>query len=279
MKLQQSGLAVITGCDSGLGKILCERFLSQGYAVAASYLGRLPATTHPMHFPLPLDLRDIASVEQFISGVLALHSRFGISILMNNAGVVLSAPVEDMPLEGYREVFEINFFGTVRITQALLPAVIEGKGRIVINGSLAGRIALPYFSPYVASKFALEGFADSLRREMIPFGVKVILLELGAVSTPIWLESWKKIEERCLPFVGDRYRKVFLRAAEKFVREGNEGMDAVKASKKVFDAMTCPSPKTRYIISEQRIVKKIAALLPDFILDRILVRTFRLEKP
>ena len=119
-----------------------------------------------------MDLRVPADVEAFIAFVKGLcASGHSLAAVVDNAGVALGGPVEDLPMSLFREVFEINFFGAVRIAQAFIPELVASRGRIVVIGSMAGRVALPFLSPYASSKFALEGFCDSLRRELNPFGV------------------------------------------------------------------------------------------------------------
>lgn len=268
------GLAVITGCDSGLGAALVRLYLDAGYEVIAGYLGPLPAGSDALT-PLPLDLRSAPSIAAFADAVAArcaAGTRLAAAIM--NAGIVAAGPVECVPLEAVREVFEVNFFGTYRLTQRLIGELIRARGRIAIVGSLAGRIALPFFSPYVSSKFALEGFADSLRREMRPFGVPVVLFEHGAVATPIWNASWARIRETCLPAISERYRAVFEKTAAGFIAGGNAGMPAEKAAKRTFRLFMRARPRARYLVSKSVLLNKLEIILPTAVMDVLIGRLF-----
>ena len=107
-------------------------------------------------------------------------------VLVNNAGIAVSGPVEVVPVEDWRRQMEINLLGQVAVTRALLPAVLRARGHIVNMSSIGGRVANPLFGPYSASKFALEAMSDALRREVAPHGVRVVVVEPGGIATPIW---------------------------------------------------------------------------------------------
>jgi NAD(P)-dependent dehydrogenase (short-subunit alcohol dehydrogenase family) len=271
-------LAVITGCDSGIGAALCRLYIDAGYDVIAGCFGALPEKAYRFT-PLPLDLRSEYSITEFASAAAALcESGERISVLVHNAGTVAAGPVECVPLEALRDVFEVNFFGAYSLTQKLVSTLIRDRGGIAIVGSLAGRIALPLFSPYASSKFALEGFADSLRREMRPFGVRVVLFEPAAVATPIWDSSWQRIRDTCLPAIGPRYRAVFEKIAGRFIAGGNAGMSADKAARQIFRRISRKRPRARYLISKTVFVNKLETLLPDAVMDRLIALAFGTER-
>ena len=115
--------------------------------------------------------------------------------LVNNAGIAVAAPLEFVPPEELRYQLEVNLVGQVAVTQAFLPALRRAKGRIVFMGSIAGRSALPFLSPYAASKHALEAIADSLRLELRPFGIHVSIVEPGTIKTRIWSSSAARADE------------------------------------------------------------------------------------
>ena len=144
--MKQKDFIVITGCDSGLGEAFCRTFLKEGYPVIASYL-EPPASFGKDHIPLFLDQRNEESVAAFAERVLSLTETDRIDTLIVNAGIVRFGPVRDLPLSYYREVMEVNLFGTIRIVQALLDKCVQSRTKILLHSSLAGRIALPFFSP------------------------------------------------------------------------------------------------------------------------------------
>jgi len=168
---------------------------------------------------------------------------------------------------------EVNYFGLVSLTGKLLPQLIRYRGRILINGSMAGRIALPFLGPYAASKFALEGYADSLRREMRPFGVQVTLLETAGVATPIWNKA-KKMKPADYPAVYRKSLRLFMR---NFIEDGNRGMDQRAAAQRIFDILVSKRIKPRYIIAKSVIVSRLESRIPDRLFDRICVRLFGMD--
>ena len=270
---------VITGCDSGIGSELCHQYLERGYTVIAGYFGSAPDPVSARHRPFPLDLRSEKSVEEFAGSVKSLLSgNAALVAVIQNAGAVAAAPIEDMPLDAVREIFEVNFFGAYSLTQKLIPLIIRDRSRIALVGSLAGRIALPFFSPYVASKFAIEGFADSLRREMRPFGVRTVLFEPAAVATPIWNTSWERVRRDFLPRISARYRAVFEATGSAFVAGGNRGMPTEEASRRMIRVLSRKRPRARYILSKSSFLTAFELLLPSSLMDRLIALAFGTSK-
>lgn len=275
-------LMVVTGCDSGIGLSLCRLLSTRGYAVAASFLHQEPAVEkkNTPFFSHPLDLRNEESINNFAGFIKGLSGQgFQLGTLIQNAGMVLSAPVENMPLPMLREVFEVNYFGVYSLTQKLIPLLIRDLGRIFIVGSMAGRIALPYFSPYVSSKYAIEGFTDTLRREMMQFGVKVVLFEPAAVATPIWSSSWNSIQKNILSLVDRKYKDTFESGAEKFVSGGNRGLPSDEAAARIARVLGKNRPKSRYIISKNNLVEKLELMIPVKWMDQLTAMLFGIRKP
>lgn len=236
----QTSLVVITGCDTGIGKSLAELMIRRGYTVALSYLDVPPFKERPDLYQKRMDQRIPDEVEDFCLFVQTLcQNDTALDTLVCNAGIALAGPVENTPISMYRENFEVNYFSTVRIIQALIPELIKSRGRIVVNGSMAGKIALPFLSPYASSKFALEGFCDSLRREMKPFHVKTILLEPASVATPIWNKSY----EQETSFVAEKYMDCLKNFQKMMLKSGNGGMSAESAARVIADIIMSKNPK------------------------------------
>ena len=273
-------LIVITGCDSGMGRSLAALMLQKGYPVALSYLEAPPFKKRPNLYQQKLDLRIPHEVEGFClfikklcgSGNPDTHG-FRLAALYCNAGIALAGPVENTPLSMYRENFEVNYFSNVRIIQALIPELIQSKGKILINGSLAGKIALPFLSPYASSKFALEGFCDSLRREMKPFDVQTVLIESASVATPIWNKSYNQD----ISFIEEKYIPTLRRFQKMLTTSGNKGLSSEKSAVLTAAIIEDPRPKTRYVIAKGKINSKYLRFLPDAALDRLLLRHFKIN--
>ena len=266
-------LVAITGCDSGIGEALCRQYIDAGYGVIEGYLDDRRAPDIISLRPVALDLRVEDSIAAFASAVIAgIGEGFKLDSVILNAGVVAAGPVENIPVEAVREVFEVNFFGSYSLIQKLIPAIIRDKSRIGIVGSFAGRIALPLFSSYVSSKFALEGFTDSLRRELMPFGVRTVMFEPAAVATPIWSNGWDGVVNRFMGLVGERYKETFEKAGATFVAGGNAGLPAVDAARIIRRRLSSVCPRARYLVSRTPILNAIECALPAFILDRAIAR-------
>src|SRR5581483_6816441 len=175
-------VVLITGAASGIGQATAELLMAQGYRVFGT--SRAPKRHGGSTFPL-LEM-DVHSDESVLSGVQYVLAQEGrIDVLLNNAGTGLAGACEETRLSEARTVFETNFFGVMRVTNAILPIMRKLRsGKIITMSSAGGFAGMPFRALYVASKFALEGYMESLRYEMRPFGISVSLVEPGPVSTP-----------------------------------------------------------------------------------------------
>ena len=187
--------------------------------------------------------------------------------LVNNAGIAIAAPVEFVPPEELRH--------QVAVTQAFLPALRRAKGRIVFMGSIAGRSALPFLSPYAASKHALEAVADSLRLELRPFGIHVSIVEPGSIKTAIWARSAQRADELIAASdgeLGDLYGERIAAFRQIALERGAAGAPAEKVAKVVLEALTAERPHTRYLIGRDARLRAGFERLPDRLRDRIYER-------
>jgi len=274
-KGKRKGLTVITGCDSGIGLELARILAGRGYRVLASFLGKPGLVKSDGIAWVSLDLRKQDSISAFAEAALSLaREAGGLGALVHNAGMAAAWPLEPMPMEVMREVFEVNFFGLTALTKALLPRLLVDRGRIVIVGSTAGRLALPYFSPYCASKHALVGLADSLRRELGPLGLAVILAEPRAVATPIWERTLRRTEESVLPLIPDRYREPMRRGGARLAAQGSSGLPAAEAAGRIARILETERPRARYVIARHPLLTRIQAALPAGLADMAIRRVF-----
>ncbi|ULO05572.1 SDR family oxidoreductase [Paenibacillus sp. 19GGS1-52] len=193
--IEQDSIALITGTSSGFGLLTAVTLAGKGFIVVATMrdlsrkaeLERQAAEAGVLDriHVMTLDVTVGASIE---AAVAAIHDTFGrIDVLVNNAGFAVGGFVEEVSMEDWRQQLDTNFFGLVAVTKAVLPAMRKQGSGIIINvGSVSGLSGFPGFAPYAASKFAVEGFSESLRHELSPFGIKVVLIEPGSYRTPIW---------------------------------------------------------------------------------------------
>jgi NAD(P)-dependent dehydrogenase (short-subunit alcohol dehydrogenase family) len=270
----EKNLIVITGCDSGIGKGLCALLLKRGFLLAVSYLEKNPFQGNKSVFAHKMDLRVTKDRGKFASFIDSLiQEGYVLETFINNAGVALGGPVEDLPMDVFRENFEINYFGAVELIQRMIPHLIKSKGKIIVNGSLAGKVALPFLSPYVSTKHALEGFTDSLRRELKPFGIKTILLEPGSIATPIW----NKAKKQDTSFVSKKYRKSLSYFQNIFIEGGNRGLDSDLSAIQIMKILDKKKPKPRYIVSKNPFQDYLKTLIPSRLLDSVLVKAFKMD--
>jgi NAD(P)-dependent dehydrogenase (short-subunit alcohol dehydrogenase family) len=264
-----AALALVTGASSGIGRACAQHLHGLGFEVLAGV--RDEADAPPGLEPVRLDITSEADVA-------AAADRVGaeLAVLVNNAGTAIMGPVEGVPLEDWRRQLEVNLIGQIAVTRALLPALVQGRGRIVNMSSIGGRVALPLFGPYAASKFALEAVTDALRREVAQHGVKVVSVEPGAIATPIWDKGLADAQQRLdamPPDVPRRYERLIgaVRAAARNM--GEEGLAPEEVAEAVGRAVTARRPRTRYVIGRQaRVQAVLTRLLPDRAFDALIRR-------
>lgn len=226
--------ALVTGASSGFGLLTTIELAKRDFSVIAAIrnmettekilsIARAHGVENKLRF-LHLDVSDGESVNRFAAELPELPP---IDILINNAGYALGGFCEEISLEEYKEQFETNFFGVIRVTQAILPFMRRRKtGKIINMSSISGKIGFPGLSPYVSSKHALEGWSECLRLEVKPFGIDVILIEPGSFKTSIWTKG-KRIAKRssldCSPY------RSYMRAIEGALEKGERNHEDPQA--------------------------------------------------
>jgi NAD(P)-dependent dehydrogenase (short-subunit alcohol dehydrogenase family) len=217
--------------------------------------------------PVPMDVTVRRSVQQAHDRVQELLGGGQLRALVNNAGIALQGPLELQPLQELRQIFEVNVFGLVAATQAFLGLVKQSRGRIVNISSTSTILRQPFLAAYAASKSAVEGISDCLRRELYPFGVDVIVVQLGNVRTPLW----KGLGERdTSPFRGTPYEEVMTRLRDE--ARAARAMPAERAAQAIARALTMPRPPTRVVVVGKRVHFRLRSWLPDRWMDRMAAR-------
>jgi NAD(P)-dependent dehydrogenase (short-subunit alcohol dehydrogenase family) len=257
---------LITGASSGIGAACAERLARSGWRVLAGvrHEGDAPEGTEE----LLLDVTDDAQIQAASESVGELHG------LVNNAGIALAGPLEFVPLDEFRKQLEVNIIGQVAVTQAFLPALRRGRGRVIFIGSISGKSALPFLAPYSASKHALEAIADSLRVELAPWGIGVTIVEPGTVKTPIWTRSAARADELLDAMDGrERLEKLYGQRISRFRRialaRGQSGAPPESVAEAVEEALTASRPPTRRLVGRDARIRAGVELLPDRLRDRI----------
>jgi NAD(P)-dependent dehydrogenase (short-subunit alcohol dehydrogenase family) len=194
--------------------------------------------------------------------------------LINNAGIQLNAPVETLPLAQWRRMYEVNLFGHVAMTQALLPALVDSKGTIVNISSVGGKVAMATYGPYAGAKFALEAVSDALRREVGEFGVKVVVIEPGAVRTDIaerGIAAADQLSTAMTPAQRRRYGALIAANSAQTRSHLDTGVTAEQAANVIAKAATAARPRTRYAVGrDAAMIVRLTRVMPDRLLDHVL---------
>jgi NAD(P)-dependent dehydrogenase (short-subunit alcohol dehydrogenase family) len=282
MPQESQKLAVVTGASTGIGRAAARALNAHGWRVLGGVRSDDAAAELEAEGiePVTLDVTDPAHVSAVAERVDADGASLG--ALVNNAGIAVNAPVESLPMEEWRRQFEVNFFGQVAVTQALLPALLRSGGRIVNVSSIGGRVAGPTFGAYAGAKFALEGMSDALRREVGRLGVRVIVIEPGAVATPIWgkgIDTAQGLMNGMTAEVRDRYGKLI----EAMLGQGRDaernGIDPAEAGKVIADAVEARRPRARYPVGrDARVMSRLARVMPDRVIDWLIARSLGLSR-
>jgi NAD(P)-dependent dehydrogenase (short-subunit alcohol dehydrogenase family) len=271
---------VITGASTGIGRATAKLLLDRGFRVFGSVRKQADADRLGGEFganftPLLFDVTDEAAVKAAAAAVRAALRGETLAGLVNNAGVAVAGPMLEIPVEQFRTQLDINVIGPVIATQAFAPLLgadptLKGpKGRIVMISSVAGKSGNPLSSPYVASKHAIEGLSESLRRELMLFGIDVIVVAPGAVKTPIW---GKAEQVDMSSYRNSPYLPVMDKAREFTKHLGEIGLPPEKIAERIAEALTTASPKVRYQITPDPMRHLITAILPKRMVDRIIAK-------
>jgi len=254
---------LVTGASSGIGRTTALLLAQLGAHVLAGM--RTPQELGPGITPVELDITNPGHVD-----ALRAHA---LDALVNNAGIATTGPLEFLPLDELRRQLEVNVIAQLAVTQACMPALRRSQGRIVNVSSISGRVALPLYGPYAASKFALEALSDSLRREQ---DLPVILVEPGSIATPIWersLASADALYNAMPPIAHERYGRLVGKARAMAERQGEEGDPPEAVARIIATALTTPHPRTRYVIGRNaRITAALTRALPGRAMDKTLAR-------
>ena len=263
---------VVTGASTGIGRATVELLVAARFHVFATVRTEsdrdgLVTEFGPQVTPLMMDLLDEDSVRAAGAAVCAAGPLFG---LINNAGAALPGPLEYLPIEVFRRQLEINLTGQLLVTQVMLPALRRsaeetGDARIVMIGSVGGRISGPILGAYQAAKHGLVGLTGALRAELAPFGIKVLLIEPGAIATPIWNRGAAAGEETRAdnPEIAARYGRQLAGSAAMVARGNRSGLPPRVPAAVIMDALQSRNPAPRRVVGrDAKIVAAMVRILP-----------------
>jgi len=268
-------VALVTGASSGIGEATAQRLHGLDYVVygMARRVDRMAALAELGVRTLAMDVTDDQSTSAAVEQVVAEHGR--VDVLVNNAGYGSYGALEDVPLSEARYQFEVNVFGLARLTQLVLPHMRrQGSGRIINISSVGGKIYEPLGDWYHATKFAVEGLSDSLRVELRPFGVDVVIIEPGAIRTEWGAISAQKLRQAS---AGTAYQEQAASMAA--VLESFSGLASPPTviADTIARAVTARRPRTRYVAGRgARAIITARQVLPDRAFDALIVSGYRM---
>jgi len=266
---------LITGASTGIGYTCAQYLLERGFFVFGSVrkqadADRLEKDLGKNFKALNFDVVDGEAIKASVKEVEKIVGSNGLAALVNNAGIVVSGPMQHVPMDKLEYQLNVNVLGVVRVTQAFLPLLggsLESEippGRILQMSSVSGKIAAPFLGPYSASKFALEAISDSLRRELTLYGIKVIVIQPGPIKTPIW---GKAITQDGAQYQGTDYSSILKKRDRSIQKTEQNAIPAEEVAKVVHKSIVANNPKTRYIVAKKSWQYKLFSMMSDKMLD------------
>ncbi len=286
---------LITGSSTGIGEACAIALHDKGIRVFAGVRRqedgeRLVEKTSKALVPLLLDVTNEQAIKDATRHIAEVTGDAGLSGLVNNAGITIAFPLEFLPTEVLRKQLEVNVIGPAAVTQAMLPLIRKGRGRIVNVSSVSGLVAAPYIGASAASKHALEAMSDSLRVELRNFNIPVSLVEPADVATPIWQKSRQTaddlrsevLENVDATEVPEEVREAYARdiaaMRESTSKSEQHAIPVSRVVKAIEHALLARRPKTRYLVGgKTRAVKFILRHLPDRLRDRIVMNSLGMK--
>ena len=280
---------LITGVSSGIGESIADELLSADEFIVIGSVrniddAKILKDKYKNFYEV---IFDVTNKDAILKGKIEVErilkeNNSYLSCLINNAGIAVGGPVRYLDVDFFRHQFEVNFFGLIEVTKIFLDLLIDSnkykmKNKIINIGSISGKRSYPFVAPYTSSKHALEGFSDSLRRELMIHELDVILLEPGPIKTPIW-DKVPDIEKN--PFLNTEYGESLRKFNKGYLKTVEaDGFPPKIIGEKVLNIMQTNRPKTRYVITP-KIIKNyfIPGFLPDRWVDRMIGKMLGLIK-
>jgi NAD(P)-dependent dehydrogenase (short-subunit alcohol dehydrogenase family) len=271
--------ALVTGASTGIGRATALRLDAAGWQVFAGVrrdadADSLRAAGSARLMPLILDVTDAAAIEAAARRIGA-EADGRLDGLVNNAGIGVPGPLETVPMDDIRRQVEVNMFGHIAVTKAMLPLLRQAPGRIVFISSIGGLIAFPMNGPYHVAKFGIEAAGDVFRQELRQWGISVSIVEPGSIETPIWERSDREIDalvERA-PETEQLYGKQVAAMRRISKSLAARGIPPEKVARAIEHALTARRPRTRYLVGiDAKFQARARRLIPTRAFDRIVAR-------
>lgn len=283
MPFKTQELVVVTGTSSGIGRATAEQLAAEGFHVLAGVRRQEDADKIKRNNiePVIVDVTHIDTLKALAERVEQDPLGRPLRAVVNNAGIAVNAPLEMIPLDEFRRQIEVSVIGQVAVIQALTPALLNSGGRVVNIGSLGGKVSMPGFGIYSAAKFAMEAINDSLRREMSSFGLKVIMITPGGVSTGLseqGITTAERLAKLMTPDQHRRHDRLFDAVKAQAETWAKDGIRPEKVAAVVSRAIHVSKPRTRYTVGrDSALLTRLVRILPDKLLDRMLRSQMKLQ--
>ncbi len=281
------GAVLVTGASSGMGKAFALRLAQGGFTVFAgvrkeSDARQLGESGSQSVRPVLLDVTSEQQIAEALATIREAVGAEGLAGLVNNAGIAVTGPMELVPLEELRRQFEVNVIGQVAVTQAFLPLLRAARGRIVNVGSVGARFALPFGGPLNSSKAALESVNDSLRMELLPWGIRVVLVSPGSIRTSAEGKLAVNSEAALSSFPPEgraRYSASYRSFVRSMLALESHGVGPEVVAETVYQALTVPKPRRRYPVGPRsRLLPLLFTTLPAGAADALRLRLFHVHR-
>jgi len=279
---------VVTGASTGIGWGCVKVLTAKGFHVFGSVRKKVDADRLSAEFgaaftPLLFDVTDEAAVADGARQVKAQLKGQPLFGLVNNAGIANPGPLLHIDIASFRQQLEVNVTGQLIVTQAFAPLLgaspdtrTKSPGRICMMSSVGGRVGMPFVGPYNTSKFALEGLSESLRRELIIYGVDVVVIAPGAIATPIWDKADTVDVTR---YANTPYAGPLAKVKSYMVEMGRKGLKPEQIGQTVLTALTTASPKTRYVVTPDPLQNWLSLNMPKRTVDQTIAKQLGLTRP
>ena len=274
---------VITGASTGIGFAIASHLAAKGWQVFAGIRkasdGAPLQAAHQAIKPILLDVTNPEQVETAVAEIRQALDGGKLAGLINNAGIAMMGPLAVQPMDQFKAHFDVNVFGLLRASQAFAPLLgmdesLTGEpGRIINITSVGGRLASPFLGAYTATKHAVESMTDSLRRELVVFGIDAIAVGPGAVKTPIWDKAERDNQDQ--PYADTVWAKPIEAFSETMLEGGRTGLAPEVIAKTVETALTATKPKARYAPVPDKLTNfTLPMMLPKRMVDRFFWKRF-----
>ena len=285
MEKQLTKSILITGCSTGIGAALVSEFLEQGFLVFGSIRDKKMEATLKKKYgrdfiPLLFDVTNYAQISKAYKKVKSILNGANLGILVNNAGIAQLGPVEHISSQEFDHHLKTMVLGTFNCVQLFLPLLGTknrcSPGKIINISSGGGSIGQPFMASYCSSKHALEGFSESLRRELLIYGIKVIIIAPRAFKTAIWEKS--NVDDRVTKFNKTEYTHAFKKFTNFIKDSSKQGQDVKVLAQKIYKISTIEKPKVKYSMGPSGLQFYLIRTLPKRFIDKILGKYFLLIK-